>query len=124
MENKYKGGYEIESLRAQVAEIKEGMTYRNSLVGRLEAERDELKAENERLEIRLATAPERNITITAENIELKRQNKVLRDALNEINNWLVCACIASAEDMAQSFADMQQLADTALDTTKEKEDGL
>lgn len=38
---------EIEYLRAQVAEIKEGMAYRNSLVGRLEAERDELKRQRD-----------------------------------------------------------------------------
>ena len=67
---------ELETLRAQVAEIKEGMAYRNSLVGRLEAERD----------------------------ELKRQKKVLWDALNlwkvasdnaeesELDN-MTCYCI-------------------------------
>lgn len=35
-------------------------------------------------------------------------------ALNEINNWLVCAAIASPEDMAQSFPHMQAVADAAI----------
>lgn len=42
--------------------------------------------------------------------------KPLVDALNEINNWLVCAPISTPEDMAQSFAYMQQVAQRALDT--------
>lgn len=35
-------------------------------------------------------------------------------ALGEIDNWLVCAPIATAEDMAQSFSYMQKLAHEAL----------
>ena len=35
-------------------------------------------------------------------------------ALNEVNNWLVCAAIASPEDMAQSFPHMQAVADAAI----------
>jgi hypothetical protein len=41
-------------------------------------------------------------------------NAELLEALNEINNWLVCACIATPEDMAQSFLHMQQVAETAI----------
>lgn len=38
----------------------------------------------------------------------------LLEALNEINNWLVCGCIATPEDMAQSFSYMQELAESAI----------
>lgn len=34
--------------------------------------------------------------------------------LNEINNWLVCACIATPEDMAQSFEGFQKQIDEVL----------
>lgn len=36
------------------------------------------------------------------------------EALNTIDNWLVCAAIASPEDMAQSFASMHDAAANAL----------
>ena len=42
----------------------------------------------------------------------------LRAALNEINSWLVCACIATDADMAQSFPHMQQVCDAALKRSK------
>jgi hypothetical protein len=35
-------------------------------------------------------------------------------ALNKIHNWLVCAPIATPEDMAQSFAEMERAASIAL----------
>ena len=44
-------------------------------------------------------------------------NEVTRDlleALNEIHNWLVCAPIATAEDMAESFPYMERLAEAAI----------
>ena len=41
-------------------------------------------------------------------------------ALNEINNWLVCACITSPEDMAASFPHMQELAENALKQSGKK----
>ena len=41
-------------------------------------------------------------------------NSELLDVLNEINNWLVCGCIATPEDMAQSFPYMQNLVETAI----------
>lgn len=53
------------------------------------------------------------------NAELEKQRDELLAALNEINNWLVCACIATPEDMAQSFQHMQQVADAAIDSVKE-----
>ena len=38
----------------------------------------------------------------------------LLEALNEINNWLVCSAIATPEDMAQSFGYMQGIAENAI----------
>lgn len=32
----------------------------------------------------------------------------MMELLNDIRNWLVCACIATPEDMAQSFPHFQQ----------------
>lgn len=49
---------EAESLRAQLAELKGGLAYRNSLVCRLETERDELNAEIERLKAEPTTQNE------------------------------------------------------------------
>lgn len=43
------------------------------------------------------------------------QTSIAIKALEEINNWLVCACIASPDDMAQSFPAMQQVAQDAID---------
>lgn len=51
---------------------------------------------------------------------LEPANAALRDALDEIHNWLVCADIATVEDMAQSFPRMEQLASKALKLTKEQ----
>ena len=41
-------------------------------------------------------------------------NQQLLEALKEIDNWLVCAAIATPEDMAQSFSAMEQLARAAI----------
>lgn len=38
----------------------------------------------------------------------------LRKALLKIHGWLVCAAITSPEDMAQSFADMEETARLAI----------
>lgn len=38
----------------------------------------------------------------------------LLEALKKISNWLACSQIASPEDMAQSFGDMEDLADSAI----------
>lgn len=40
--------------------------------------------------------------------------KELLEALKEIHNWLVCAPIATAEDMAESFPYMERLAEAAI----------
>ena len=42
----------------------------------------------------------------------------LVDALEEIDSWLVCAAIATPDDMAQSFTHMEQVASTALSKYK------
>ena len=46
--------------------------------------------------------------------KMAAQNEKLKAALQEIDNWLVCAPIATAEDMAQSFEHMQKVASVAL----------
>ena len=49
--------------------------------------------------------------------ELRRLHEVnaeLLAALKEIDSWLVCACIATPEDMAQSFSHMEQVASAAI----------
>ena len=38
----------------------------------------------------------------------------LLEALDELESWLVCACIASPEDMAQSFPHMLQVVQAAI----------
>ena len=45
---------------------------------------------------------------------LHESNQELLVALKEIDSWLVCACIATPEDMAQSFPTMQQVASAAI----------
>jgi hypothetical protein len=40
--------------------------------------------------------------------------KELLEALKELDSWLVCACIATPEDMAQSFPHMQQVVSAAI----------
>ena len=45
---------------------------------------------------------------------LHESNQELLVALKEIDSWLVCACIATPEDMAQSFPTMQQVATAAI----------
>jgi len=45
---------------------------------------------------------------------LHEANQELLAALKEIDSWLVCACIATPEDMAQSFPTMQQVASAAI----------
>ena len=52
---------------------------------------------------------------------LTERQDIAVEALNEINNWLVCACIATPEDMAQSFDHMQSVADKALDAIQSSE---
>ena len=52
---------------------------------------------------------------------LTEQNRLAVEALNEINNWLVCACIATPEDMAQSFGYMQSVADKAIAAIQDNE---
>ena len=54
--------------------------------------------------------------------ELRRlhaQRDALLEALKEIDSWLVCSCIATAEDMAQSFPHMQQVASAAIKAVEE-----
>jgi hypothetical protein len=50
----------------------------------------------------------------AELRRLHEANQELLAALKEIDSWLVCACIATPEDMAQSFPTMQQVASAAI----------
>lgn len=58
------------------------------------------------------------------NVKRKEQEEVegnikeVRAALNKINNWLVCAAIATPEDMAQSFGEMQREAARAIELLK------
>jgi hypothetical protein len=47
--------------------------------------------------------------------------EVLLEALRELNNWLVCWPIATAEDMAQSFEHMNHVATDALSAYKPTE---
>lgn len=56
----------------------------------------------------------------AELRRLHESNQELLAALNEIDSWLVCACIATPEDMAQSFPTMQQVASAAIAKAKRK----
>ena len=60
----------------------------------------------------LSRAP--TITAAAELRRLHESNTELLAALKEIDSWLVCACIATPEDMAQSFPTMQQVASAAI----------
>jgi hypothetical protein len=46
--------------------------------------------------------------------QLYRRNAVLEEALDKIHAWLVCAPIASNDDMAQSFGEMERVAREAL----------
>jgi hypothetical protein len=53
----------------------------------------------------------------AERNEMKRRADLypeLLEALKELDSWLVCACIATPEDMAQSFPHMQQVVSAAI----------
>ena len=82
----------------------------------------ELAEQNKQLKAELKSIdgalndPRANLTLTTSEIiwELKEQNEKMRETLNELNSWLVCAPIATAEDMAQSFAHMQQQCELAL----------
>jgi len=42
------------------------------------------------------------------NRDLIAQAPAMFALLNDLNNWLVCSCIATPEDMAQSFEAYQQ----------------
>ena len=67
--------------------------------------------------LRLADALEKHSGIYQAAAELRRlheSNIELLAALKEIDSWLVCACIATPEDMAQSFPTMQQVASAAI----------
>ena len=70
--------------------------------------------------LRLADTLEKHLggnTATKAADELRRLhevNKELLAALKEIDSWLVCACIATPEDMAQSFSHMEQVASAAI----------
>ena len=58
----------------------------------------------------------------ADEIErLRAERDELAKALDTIHSWLVCAAIASAEDMAQSFEAMEQIAAAALALAKDAE---
>lgn len=82
------------------------------------AERDALKAgifnlaEADKAALDRMTASRDTYQVEAD--RLAWENKTLRDMLEEINSWLVCSCIATADDMAQSFDHMQKVADAAL----------
>jgi hypothetical protein len=52
--------------------------------------------------------------IWKERDELRKVNAELLEALKELDSWLVCACIATPEDMAQSFPHMQQVVSAAI----------
>lgn len=48
------------------------------------------------------------------NARLLRAAPEMADLLRELNNWLVCAPIATAEDMAQSFEPFQRQIEALL----------
>jgi hypothetical protein len=48
------------------------------------------------------------------NARLISASPVMLEALKELDSWLVCACIATPEDMAQSFPHMQQVVSAAI----------
>lgn len=52
--------------------------------------------------------------LLAERDALRATVREMVAALDNIHSWLVCSPIATAEDMAQSFDDMEQVAHTAL----------
>ena len=54
------------------------------------------------------------LTVVSERDRIEVQRDALLEALKEIDSWLVCSCIATAEDMAQSFPHMQQVASAAI----------
>jgi predicted nucleic acid-binding protein len=63
----------------------------------------------EHLEDQRVIAVWRGRTLRAE-----QQRDQLLEALKELDSWLVCACIATPEDMAQSFPHMQQVVSAAI----------
>lgn len=46
--------------------------------------------------------------------QVEHERNRMRTALNEIHSWLVCWPIATAEDMGQSFGEMEQIVTNAL----------
>ena len=81
----------------------------------------ELKAvadiQNERIGTELIRLSDHEAQVAGFQVRLAQAlgaNKALAEALGCIHNWLVCAPIASADDMAQSFADMEAAARNAL----------
>jgi len=59
--------------------------------------------------------------LKAENAALEKRVAELEKALNKIHSWLVCAGITTAEDMAQSFEDMEMTAYKALNSEESKD---
>lgn len=53
---------------------------------------------------------------------MREANRAMGDALAEIHAWLVCASITTAEDMAQNFSHMTDVAGKALRTLTESEE--
>lgn len=64
----------------------------------------------------IAKVPLRDVSINeqAANAALISASQDMYEALEDIHNWLVCAAIATPEDMAQSFESMEELARVAL----------
>lgn len=56
--------------------------------------------------------------ISAANFKLILAAPVMHKTLETLHNWLVCAPIATPEDMAQSFEEMEKLIALALDIAK------
>ena len=50
----------------------------------------------------------------------KKRERELVEALQEIESWIVCFPIASADDMAQNFPRISEITTTALSGVKEK----
>ena len=52
--------------------------------------------------------------VAAELRRLHEVNTEMLEALREINSWIVCACIATPEDMAQNFPHILQVTEAAI----------
>jgi len=69
----------------------------------------------------LSELQSQNRELKAENAALEKRLAELEKALNKIHSWLVCAGITTAEDMAQSFEDMEMTAYKALNSEESKD---